>query len=94
VGIERENIGVSRVKLRFDAAAVDEALASALEAGLLCDVCTAKLQTRAVIGQNDFCSSCQTVIQMHLGLLVEPRLQVVLAENGLSPDAVKLMNQA
>ena len=84
---------VKRVKLAFDAVAANEALAAALDSGLLCDVCATKTQTRTVMMQSDFCPTCQRVIQMHLGLMVERRLQDILAEKGLSPDAVKVMNQ-
>jgi hypothetical protein len=88
-----EHMGKLRVKLMFDATAVDEALTAALDAGLLCDVCTTKVQTRAVMVQNEFCPNCQQVIKTYLGLIVERRLQAVLTERGLSHDAVKLMSE-
>jgi hypothetical protein len=86
-------MGMQRVKLAFDAVAINEALAAVLDAGLLCDVCTTKTQTRTVMMQSDFCPTCQRVIQMYLGLIVERRLQEVLIQKGLSPDAVKVMNE-
>jgi hypothetical protein len=84
-------MNMQRVRLAFDAVAVNEALAEALDGGLLCDVCTDKVQTRARMLQSDFCPNCQGVIQMHLRLFVERRLRVVLIENGMSPDDVKVM---
>jgi hypothetical protein len=86
-------MNLQRMKLLFDAAAIEEALAAVLDAGLLCDVCTAKTQTKTTMVQRDFCSTCQRVIQTHLGVMVERRLQGILAQMGLSPDAVKVMNQ-
>lgn len=86
-------MGMQRVKLAFDAVAINEALAAVLDAGLLCDVCTTKTQTRTVMMQSDFCPTCQRVIQMHLGLMVERRLQEILAQKGFSPDAVKMMDE-
>lgn len=85
-------MNLQRMKLLFDTAAIEEALAAVLDAGLLCDVCTAKRQKQTAIVQRDFCSTCQRVIQAQLGLIVEGRLQLVLAENGLSPDAIKLVS--
>lgn len=86
-------MGVQRVKLVFDTAAINEALTAVLDADLLCAVCTAKTQTKTVMMQSDFCPTCQRVIQSHLGVMVECRLQDILAQMGLSPDAVKVMNQ-
>lgn len=83
---------MKRVKLIFDAAAINEALAAVLDAGLLCDVCAVKVETKAQMAQSGSCPTCQRVIQMQLGLMVEGRLQDILAQMGLSPDAVKVMN--
>jgi hypothetical protein len=87
-------MNVQRVKLMFDAVAINDALAAVLDAGLLCDVCTVKTQTKTVMVQSDFCPTCQRVITTHLGVMVECRLQEELAQMGLSPDAVKVMTEA
>jgi hypothetical protein len=84
---------MQRVKLKFDAAAINETLDAVLDAGLLCDVCTAETQTRTAMVQSDFCPTCQRVIQTHLGVMVERRLQDIFAQTGLPPDAVEVMNQ-
>lgn len=87
-------MSAQRVKMAFDAVAVNEALAAVVDAGLLCEVCTTKTQARTVMTQSNFCPTCQRVIQMHLGLMVERRLQDVLAQQGFSHLAVRVTNEA
>ncbi len=54
-----------RMKVQY-AAALSEALAAVIKAGLLCASCQKMVETKPVKSERDFCSACQLVIRRKL----------------------------
>lgn len=79
-----------KVKVQFNAAAINEALAKAIESNILCLTCLAKIETMTEMAQSDICSPCQQVIQVLLGEIMERQLQHALDQSGLPANGVRI----
>jgi hypothetical protein len=81
------------VQVVFDADMVAAAVEAAIQDGMLCGPCMAKVETLAEMSRSDFCATCQGAIEAHLHQEAQRRVDAGLKDRGLPSGSAKITTE-